>query len=301
MATPGNDNPLNSQINAYNSINNQYLEMNALYASDLKSLVAWMKQDPTHRAGEALWRFQMWVMPDATQSCEYHMALEADALNIANTIRNDITNAQNDYNNVENNIIGKNTAAAKSAANQLSNDLKKLSQDLGAHGLTKIIGVTGLSTLKNYLSNIKENIHGDMKQSRVSHYVTTGYTHISWTSVVVVGRDDYYTVHKSRLSPYQKSGITHVKTSGPGGIYTYLNYVYSQATKAGSNSIPPAFSNITSGFNNLNQSVSGISSTIQAQMQYLNNNLQQFFGIFKSFFDDFSQLSSYITQKSGPS
>jgi phage-related protein len=186
------------------------------------------------------------------------MQTQTDALNIASDLRNDITGAQNAYNQLVAEIEKEkvspkapiNTAAhqcASNAAKQLSGFLAKLSAEFN---LTKLKGVfpSGtISSLHNYIKTIKDN--------------------------------------------GQASGKGFVSTMS--GMY--WNVFNSHGV------VPPQFTQITNAFNDLNQSVSGISSSIQAQMQYLNQNLQQFFGIYKSFFDDYSQLSSYIVNRTAQS
>jgi hypothetical protein len=106
----------------------------------------------------------------------------------------------------------------------------------------------------------------------------------------------YVSRHESRTVPYSRLTTKMVTQTDNGGIYSNLKFLYQDATRAGQ-PVPPEFTTITSNFNQLNQMISGVSSSIQMQMQYLNQNLQQFFGIYKSFFDDYSQLSSYVIQK----
>ena len=163
-------------------------------------------------------------------------------------------------------------------------DLEQIRKDLAHAGMTQILGASNLKNIVGYVSSIEGN-----PQKFVCRWAP--YTR-SWISIPSGMR------HPGQF-PHWTYKWTNMKFPVP-GLYSQYASKYNAAVKSGQ---PPdqVFSLTTSSFNNLNQSVSGISSSIQAQMQYLNQNLQQYFGIYKSFFDSYSQLSSYIVNKTNNS
>lgn len=241
---------LTSQIANWRSAQLQYMSCVQDYKTELASLVALARSG---HAAEALWLFQLQLMPLATQSCEYQMEQESDALNIANTIRAQITSIQNDYNQAISDIeAGQNTAAAAAAAGSMMHGLSDLKSILKINGMTAILGRSNISGMNGYISNVRWQLLGYNKPN---------------------------------------AGLT--------GSYVYneLQQYYNQAVLNGQ-SVPPIFNELNSNFTNLNQSVSGVSSYIQTQMQYLNQNLQQYFSIYGNFFQDYNTLNSYIVSKS---
>lgn len=261
MSTPGPGEGITYIAQDYENNNSNYAAVASAYKAELQGLIDAMHSGKI-TADHALWMFQLTCMPDATQGCEYQMAAENDALLAANAIRNQITNAQNSYNQ-EMNFFNKgipagHTAAYKSAAESVA---KKLYSALGeiehfihSFHLTAILGASNVKAISGYVQNITNAINPNP-----GHPPTPGYT----------GKD----------------------------IYSNLNKMFSGSTKNGQN-LPSNFNQITSNFNNLNQSVSGVSSYIQTQMQYLNQNLQQYFSVYNNFFSDYSSLNAYIVNKS---
>ena len=246
---------INSSINDWTNTNSYMDSINQQYETDLNSIMDAMKYQGMS-PGLALWLFQTRCMPDATNSCEAQIKLEADALNVANAIRNDVTNAQNDWNQVVAYLGKPNDGTGYLNGVKMYQDLSKLENDLHIPGITKILGGSNIQSLSGFIQTIKTNVDPP-----------AGYS----------------------------STIAN-------NIYDYIHYLYNQAapTQSGATPagpLPPQFATVTQSFNSLNQSVSGISSSIQAQMQYLNQSLQQYFGIYKSFFDSYSQFSSYIINK----
>ncbi len=246
---------INSSITDWTNTNSYMDSINHQYETDLNSIMNAMKYQGMS-PGLALWLFQTRCMPDATNSCEAQIKLEADALNVANCIRNDITNAQNDWNQVVA-LLGKpNNGTGYINGTKMYFDLSKLEHDLHIPGMTKILGGSNIQSLSGFIQTIKTNVEPPP----------------GWGGA-------YY------------------------DIFNYCEGLYSQAIPirpipgTAPGPLPPQFATVTQSFNSLNQSVSGISSSIQAQMQYLNQSLQQYFGIYKSFFDSYSQFSSYIINK----
>jgi hypothetical protein len=230
-------------------------------------------------------------MPDATNSCETQMKLQAVSLNIANALRNDITNAQNDYNSMIQDIQNGNANAGQADGNKMWEDLQKIRKELALSGMTKIMGASNLKNIVGYVSSIEGTPNGTKVTS-----IPTGISHAGgghWTHVAKKNGISNYCIWVWSNPGYTK--FTNITLPNV-GLYSQYASKYNAAVNQGQ---PPdqVFSLTTSSFNNLNQSVSGISSSIQAQMQYLNQNLQQYFGIYKSFFDSYSQLSSYIVNK----
>lgn len=246
MSSPSyGSNSITNMIQQWNQTQAEESQLKQEYLAEIQKLLAIAKSG---NPGEALYLFQLEAMPMITQSGEYQMKLQAEALGISNQLRNAITNAQNAYNDLLNQVESGTTALGKSAAKVLSQDLEQLQDLLKTSGLTQIFGSHGASQINNFNSFIKS--------------ITNNMNGANGTRA-----------------------------------YSNLKHLYSNIQKQGG-IMPPAFNNITTNFDNLNQSVSGISSTIQSQMQTLNQNLQQYFGIYKSFFDDFSQLNSYIISRS---
>ena len=276
-----------SSIQDWASTNKAYQSIIQDYKTELQSILAAMRSTGANHMspGLALWLFQTRCMPDATNSCETEMKLQAVSLNIANALRNDITNAQNDYNTMIQDIEKGDAAGGQAAGNKMWEDLEKIRKDLAYPGMTKILGASNLKNLIGYVSSIEGNPINFQTQ-------WVPYTK-SWVSNGGGNRNpEKHGGHWSYKWTYMRFPIPP--------LYNQYASAYCAAVKSGQ---PPdqVFSLTTSSFNNLNQSVSGISSSIQAQMQYLNQNLQQYFGIYKSFFDSYSQLSSYIVNKTNNS
>lgn len=81
-------------------------------------------------------------------------------------------------------------------------------------------------------------------------------------------------------------------------IYSHMNWLMKQAPSQGAG-LPTQLNTVQSNINNMNQSVSGVSSYIQTQMNYLNQNLQQYLSVYSQFFSSYNTLNGYITSKSG--
>lgn len=277
MSTPGPGEGITYIAQDYENNNSNYAAVASAYKAELQGLIDAMHSGKI-TADHALWMFQLTCMPDATQGCEYQMAAENDALLAANAIRNQITNAQNSYNQ-EMNFFNKGMpstvpsgtpkgqtktvlsaeqaaykSAAKSVAKKLYSALGEIENFIHSFHLTAILGASNVKAISGYVQNITNAINPNP-----GHPPTPGHT----------GQD----------------------------IYSNLNKMFSGSAKNGQN-LPSNFNQITSNFNNLNQSVSGVSSYIQTQMQYLNQNLQQYFSVYNNFFSDYSSLNAYIVNKS---
>lgn len=269
MSSPGPGEGITYIAQDYKNNNSNYGAVASAYKAELEGLIDAMHSGKI-TAGNALWMFQLTCMPDATQGCEYQMAAENDALLAANAIRNQITNAQNAYNQEMNffnkgnlpsakasNLSPKQKAAlsaAESVAKKLYSALGEIEKFIHSFHLTAILGASNVKVISGYVQNITNAINPNPGQGFPPHQT---------------GKD----------------------------IYSNLNKMMSGATKNGQ-TLPSSFNQITSNFNNLNQTVSGVSSYIQTQMQYLNQNLQQYFSVYNNFFSDFSSLNAYIVNKS---
>jgi hypothetical protein len=285
----------NNANSAFNSVVNEYKqEIQCLY-----------KMSEAGNPGLALWLFQTQCMPMATQSCQYSMQKEADALNIANELRNAISNVQNAYNNVINDIENGNSGQGVQDAAALSNALKKLSGLVNNTDISQILSKSNISTINGFIKTISGALYGPPAWQHRQTVDTSPHQTLkhsvwqtwSWEPDGTGGLTQYtYTTSRSWNTMTTHPVTKTICYYDNGGIYDTLKSFYNEAVKNGQ-PVPPQFTTITSNFNQLNQMISGVSSSIQMQMQYLNQNLQQFFGIYKSFFDDYSQLSSYVIQK----
>jgi hypothetical protein len=249
MSTPGNQpwpktNPIVSQYNNWSNDSKLLSDITDWYKQEIAQIIELLKE---HKAGSAFWLFQTQGLSLLTQHGEASLKVEADALGISSSIQNQITNCQNAFNNLINNIENNGSfQSGEALASALSKQLSALEQDLGLHGMNNIFGSTNLKNLVGYVEGIKSNLHD----------APPGYSY----------------------EPL---------------LYYAMYGCYRVATNNGQ-PVPEQFNQISSSFSGATQSVSGLSSSIQAQIQYLNQNLQQYFGIYKSFFDDYSNLSSYI-------
>lgn len=287
-------------------------------------VVCYMRQN-THGPGTpgispstALWLFQTQCMPTATNSMEYNLEQENDALSVSNSLRSLISGAQNTYNRVVNDIEngisqrqvlphGSVITGPKSLGNALVAQLKNLSGILNnVPGLNLIMGSANLADLQGYVNGLEHMLSGDpIVEHIVSLHTHNGVTHYNSALITYTiyinpyngrGTKVNYTVWNRVSHNWQNiSRICH-SVQLAGGVYSKLRSAYSQAVNAGKQ-VPPVFSDVTSNFNNLNQSVSGVSSYIQTQMQYLNQNLQQYFSVYSNFFQDYNTLNSYIINK----
>lgn len=259
MTSPGEG--ITHIASAYNQAISDYASVAQEYREELENLIAAIKSGKM-TADHALWLFQLTCMPDATKGCEYQMSSEADALNAASAIRNQIINANNAYNN-EINLINNmqnnpgHTASAVAIAKSLYGALGQISNLI--HNL-KLTGMLGSSNAND--------IHGYIQQITNAINPAPNFT----------------------PAPGHTGQV----------IYTNINRMIQQAEKQGM-PLPPQLNQIQSNFNNLNQSVSGVSSYIQTQMQYLNQNLQQYFSVYNNFFSDYNTLNAYIVSKSAGS
>lgn len=302
-----------------------YAHQAAHYHDWLENLVEQMHQYIQHSGTTgisptmAMYLFNLMCMPAATAGFQCNVAQESEALNVANSIRTQITNAQNLYNRIINDIEngtsgptigpgGSTITGPKSLGQELLKDLKSFSGMLGnTTGLKEIFGSDNLQDLQGYINNLEGMLQGppgwNQTVSSLPHCrVTTFVCHRSRVSIWINpynGRG--YPEHISWVTTYHTvvhttSRITH-RWYDAGGVYTHLRSLYKQGTSGGA-TLPTVFNNITSNFNSLNQSVSGVSSYIQTQVQFLNQNLQQYFSVYNNFFNDFNTLNSYIVSKS---
>ena len=137
---------ITAQIANYSQANSAMNAQKAYYVNELQFLLQQMHTGHMS-AGTALWLFQLECMPAVTNTCQYNMQLESDALNIANDLRGDITNAQNDY-NVMIADIEKGGGGGSAAASKLLKDINTLKHALGIHGITKIMQTNSISNIK---------------------------------------------------------------------------------------------------------------------------------------------------------
>lgn len=255
MASPGEGITYVAQ-DYQNNIANYALVANN-YRTELQALLAAMHSGKM-TADHALWMFQLTCMPEATQGCEYQMASESDALMAANSIRNQITSAQNAMNDTQtliNDIAkGNHTASAIAAAKDLYSQLGKISKFIHSFNLTTILGNSNLEDINGYIKDISNAINPNPNQP-------------------------------------PPAGMTGKV------IYSNIANLINQATSQGTG-VPTQLTTIQSNFNNLNQSVSGVSSYIQTQMNYLNQNLQQYLSVYNNFFSSYNTLNGYIVSKS---
>lgn len=308
MSTPTpSGHTISNAVSNWNSINKLLQQINEEYKQDLQSLICMCRT--MHDPGKALWLFQLDCMPLLTQSGECNMQLESDALNIANAIRSDVTSAQNAWNNFLNDLAEGNTAAGKSAVKALQSALNQVSKDIHQPGMTKILGSNGVKSISSFLSALKNATSGvpgnhmTNKATRVPE--TVWHSKVVWNTgmtkwftglpkITTKGGDAHHTRWASGVTRITK----FIPTSVPNTAWSRLYSEFHKAVHSGGQ-LPPELSNITTTFNELSQSVSGVSSSIQTQMQYVNQNLQQLFGTYSSFFQDFSQLNSYIINQYG--
>lgn len=209
----------------------------------------------------ALWMFQTEIIPLATQNCEYQAEQQAAALNIANGIRTVITGAQTSFNNWLTNKAANQPGGQQNISLALSG-LNQLKADLKVKGVTAVF----TTTMRNNLSQMANGLFNNMDPKGNAQ------------------------ADNSYMSKLYNQAITSSTGTGSGSAYHVIG-----------GPIPPFFNQVTTSFNNLNQSVSGISSSISTQMQYLQQSLQQYFAVYKNFFDDFSNLTSFILNKTGGS
>lgn len=314
---------ISGAISGYKSAQNQYSAMALAYRSWLHSLYAGMvcyMRDPHSSGGispsMALWLFQTQLMPTATNGMEYNLEEENYALQAAGDIRTQTTGVQNTFNriihDIENNIStasigphGTHITGPKSLANALSHQLQSLSHMLANPSLALIMGSGNLNDLQGFVNGIERLLSGSggiqQTVSTIIHsYLTTFVCHKSRVTIFFPPNGRGQPVHISWVTTYNRTihtttHVTHEWTGG--GAYAVLRRAYSQAATGGQG-LPTVFSDIQGNFNNMNQSVSGVSSYIQTQMQYLNQNLQQYFSVYSNFFSDYNTLNSYIVSKS---
>jgi hypothetical protein len=301
-------------INDWSNTQNNIHKVNEFYVNELNYALGLITSTLGSKTNPCLafWIFQTQCLPATTQSSEYQMQLESDALDIATFIRNSITNAQNAYNtlisDIENGYINNGappgTPNAVTAAHELSTGLNQISSDLHIKNMTKILGGSNLSTIEGFIQMIRSNAQGNVSSFNQTVWHTLFTTTVCWNGgwswadgVAKVTKGPGKNCHTIHPPKGESAQVVQVPGINNAGFLTYLEGIY-QRSIANGQPLPGAFSNITSGFNGAVQSVSGISSNIQAQMQYLNQNLQQYFGIYKSIFDDYSNLTSYIVSKS---
>lgn len=242
-----------------------YAHQAAHYHDWLENLVEQMHQYLQHSGTTgvsptmAMYLFNLMCMPSATSGFQCNVAQESEALNISNAVRSQITNAQNAYNNVISNIENDNWHSGTLAAQQLLTDLRQLCRLLNVTGMTAIFGASNIADLKNLVETNKQ-------LTSATNY-NPGHYNTGW-----------YVFNK---------------------LYNQYNNIFNPGYVGGQGgTVPTVFSNITANFNSLNQSVSGVSSYIQTQVQFLNQNLQQYFSVYNNFFNDFNTLNSYIVSKS---
>lgn len=251
MVNPAPGNSFQGAINDWYNAQNEYEETALNYKQELQDLLAKIKAhkiDP----GTALYLFTLTCLPMETNAQEFHMQQESDALNIANALRSKITNSQDAYNQVINNIQGGGGAASGcAAACALNKDLNSLRNLLETPGLNCILGASNLQGINCAINNIQDVV----------------------------------------LPSNAKGNTDGSKT------YNVLKSMYNAAVNQGQ-SVPTGLNTIQSNYQNMNQSVSGVSSYIQTQLNFLNQNLQQYFSAYSNFFSDFNTLASYIVSKS---
>lgn len=334
----------------YNACSQKYQSQFDYYHQMLDQILqAWHE----HRQGNmsasvALYQFQLLCMPMVTEMNETSIKQEADALNIASVLRQDITTAQNDYNNLLA-LIQQNRSAASGqiAAKALAQAMDKLSQDLHHTGMTKIMGgasgggASAIANIQNFINDIRGQFFGSQGNS------INQYTWVNGSYIASHYRYSYQIQYNGSVGPYighagsfygpspfakramQSAILSAEHQTGASGhfstIFATLHSLPPLSNQHGfhwsriqdQHSYPHIYSNlksimkisggsnntilqsVTSDFTSMNQSVSGISSQIQASMNYLNQSLQQYYSIYKSIFDSFSNYMNYIIQKSG--
>lgn len=272
------------------------------YSKDVHSIWVCMSQGSLSPA-DALWRYQTQAMPLATQYFEYEGAIEATALGIANILRQNITDAQSNFNSlvqkIEQGDGGQSFAAGlKSALDQLKADLNvRVSADGKQRGLTYILGSGVIKNLSNFVQNLLNPIQH--ATTMVCYSIRKSVTHFHLQTKVSISdgsKSTTTTIYNWSMAVTRSTRVTKSKEVVSAGFYSYFDYEYKNAVEEGQ-PVSQIFGTFVSNFNNLNQSVSGISSAIQAQMQYLNNNLQEYLGVYKHFMDDYANLSTYIVNK----
>jgi hypothetical protein len=201
------------------------------------------------------------------------------------------------------------------AAQELAQEMNKLQQDLHYPGMTKIMGGTvgggasAIANIQNFINDIKGQFFGQgIDKFTRSVNNSPAYTEYIFARVetpdgpmityaIMTGHAKYSNFYHgpSWRGGYQfNETYFHAGTSYP-HIYSNLKSIM-KITGGSNNTI---LQSVTSDFTSMNQSVSGISSQIQASMNYLNQSLQQYYSIYKSIFDSFSNYMNYIIQKSG--
>lgn len=242
----------NQDVQDWINAQNQADAIDAEYKTEISSLMSQIKEYEDWIKGgkkgpeqgmppaQALWVFQTEVAPLISQSSEYKIEQEADALNVSNDLRNAITSSQNAFNQIITDLNNK-TTPSSSDVTSLLDSLQALSGMINDQGAQNIFGPGTVTSMNGFIASVT-NIVGNP------------------TSL-----QNFFTNYQNALN------------SG--------------------DPVPPEVNMISTAFNNLNQSVSGMSTTTQTQMQYLQQNLQQFFAIYKSIFDDYSNLNSYIISK----
>jgi hypothetical protein len=345
---------LDNLFNDYNQCQAKYQSQFDYYHQMLNQILAnWhAHKQGSMSASVGLYQFQLLCMPMVTEMNETNIKQEADALDIASALRQDITNAQSDYNNLLGVIQQNRTAASgQMAAQELAQAMDKLQQDLHYPGMTKIMGGTvgggasAIANIQNFINDIKGQFFGNPEQYYTNIFAFSDHYQFSFRVVLngmpitdikgsIYGslgaaqallnkdlsfwrnnhRRTAFNFSKMRLTMvsvnYQIRKIT-MNTLAP-AMHTVGHYAVT-----GRQSYPHIYSNlksimkitggsnntilqsVTSDFTSMNQSVSGISSQIQASMNYLNQSLQQYYSIYKSIFDSFSNYMNYIIQKSG--
>jgi hypothetical protein len=316
---------LDNLFQDYNNCEALYQQQVAYYKQQLEAILqAWHQH--THgsqSASLALYQFQLVCMPMVTEMNETSIKQEADALNISTALRQDITSAQNDYNSLVGLIQqGKSAASGMAVAKELASALAKVSQDLHHPGMTKIMGgtldggVSAIQNIQNYINDIRNQFFGGgvQRYTGVAH-PSVAYTLFEFermlspdspfvTYAVVTGYDKFSNFYHG---PSWQGGrwdeqiiYRNAYSLAPGASYPHMYSNLKSIMKITGGTNNTVLQAVTSDFTSMNQSVSGISSQIQAQMNYLNQSLQQYYSIYKSIFDSFSNYMSYIIQKSGP-
>jgi hypothetical protein len=165
----------------YQSANNAYALVAADYKTELLGLLDAIKSGKMS-ADHALWMFQLRCMPDATQGCEYQMQSESDALLAANAIRNQITQAQNDYNSALALAEGPNraghTASACQAAKNMYSALGAVSNLIHNFNLTKMMGASAVADIQGYIKNISNNINPNPNHAPRNHTGSRIYNYL---------------------------------------------------------------------------------------------------------------------------
>lgn len=301
MTTPQPNQSLVNGISNWYRMNSLIVSAKNAYHKDVNSIYVCMSQGSLSPAN-ALWRFQTQALPIATQYFEYDGAIEAVAMGIANILRETITDAQSNFNSLVQKIeqgVGGVTFAngLKSALQQLQADLKvSVDVDGKSKGLTYILGGGVIKNISQFVQNLLNPLSKPHTVVCYSLKTTTITYHLHTQVQSASGKHVDTKNYSWNLTVQETTKVTKSTDIVTEGFYTYFKSVYNNAV---SNGMPVSqiFSTFTSNFNNLNESVSGISSAIQAQMQYLNSNLQEYLGVYKNFFDDYANLSTYIVNK----